>query len=181
MGCPSGTGWQLYFYSNKSDIKIKEAYIKGEPVYSAWFKPDGSLVAEQRWVDGNGVQHDLREDGSVKTKMPMVRGRAEGIATYFAADGSVEKYIEFKGGQPFSESKVSDYAAAMSALESAKDDYARWTALGRAAKESINAGKDEDARKFAEELERLAPQYTKDWNYGNAVQNFNIVLGRLAL
>jgi len=32
-----------------------------------------------------------------------------------------------------------------------------------------------------EELERLAPKYRKDWNYGNAVQDFNLVLGRLAL
>jgi hypothetical protein len=66
-------------------------------------------------------------------------------------------------------------------LKSAKDDYSHWVALNRAAKESLNQGHDAEAKSLAEELERLAPQYAKDWNYGNAVQDFNIVLGRLAL
>lgn len=73
------------------------------------------------------------------------------------------------------------YDQAMSELTLAKDNYGRWCALGHAAKESLNQGHDAEAKSLAEELERLAPQYAKDWNYGNAVQDFNIVLGRLAL
>jgi hypothetical protein len=73
------------------------------------------------------------------------------------------------------------YEHAMAELNAAKDQYSRWCALGYAAKESLNKGKDADAKLFAEELEHLAPQYPKDWNYGNAIQDFNIVLGRLAL
>ena len=73
------------------------------------------------------------------------------------------------------------YEHAMVELNAAKDQYSRWCALGHAAKESLNQGHDADAKSFAEELERLAPQYPKDWNYGNAIQDFNIVLGRLAL
>ena len=73
------------------------------------------------------------------------------------------------------------YDAAMTELTSAKDPYERWCALGRAAMESVNAGKDADAKKFAEELESLAPKHKDDWNYGNAIQNFNVVFGRLAL
>jgi len=70
---------------------------------------------------------------------------------------------------------------ALEALNSAKDDYERWAALGRAAKESLNQGHDAEAKALAEELQKLAPKYPKDWNYGNAVQDFNLVLGRLAL
>ena len=33
----------------------------------------------------------------------------------------------------------------------------------------------------ATELERLAPKYRNDWNYGNAVQDANQVLGLIAL
>lgn len=73
------------------------------------------------------------------------------------------------------------YNKAMEELNSSKDDYSRWCALNRAAKESLNQGHDPDAISFAEEMERLAPKYTKDWNYGNAIQDFNIVLGRLDL
>jgi len=103
-GKPRGTGWKLYFYDDTSNIKVKDAYVDGVPVYSAWFRPDGSFVAEQRWVDGCGVQYYLREDGSVKVKMPMVHGCANGVATYFTEDGSVEKYVVFKNGRPVSES-----------------------------------------------------------------------------
>ena len=78
-------------------------------------------------------------------------------------------------------SEPASYDKAMIELKTAKDDYSRWCALGHAAKESLNQGHDAEAKSLAEELERLAPQYPKDWNYGNAVQDFNIVQGRLAL
>lgn len=64
---------------------------------------------------------------------------------------------------------------------SAKAEYARWCKLGDAAKRSLARGRDADAKSFAEELEQLAQKYTKDWNYGNAIADYNIVLGRLAL
>lgn len=73
------------------------------------------------------------------------------------------------------------YQNAMRRLNGAKDQYERWVTLNAAAKESFNQGLDENAKSYAEELERLAPVYKNDWNYGNAVQDFNLVLGRLAL
>jgi hypothetical protein len=73
------------------------------------------------------------------------------------------------------------YDKAMSELAAAKDPYTRWCALNHAAKESFNQGRDEEAKALAEEMETLAPAYKNDWNYGNAIQDFNIVLGRLAL
>jgi len=57
----------------------------------------------------------------------------------------------------------------------------RFYALGDAAKESFNAGKIEDARNYAQELMRLSPTFQGNWNYGNAVQDVNLVLGRIAL
>ena len=76
---------------------------------------------------------------------------------------------------------VEAYKKAMSELAAAKDPYARWCALDHAAKESFNQGHDEEAYALAVEMQDMAPAYKKDWNYGNAVQDFNIVLGRLAL
>ena len=64
---------------------------------------------------------------------------------------------------------------------SEKVEYARWCKLGNAAKRSLTRGRDADAKSFAEELEQLSPKYTKDWNYGNAISDYNIVKGRLAL
>jgi hypothetical protein len=74
-----------------------------------------------------------------------------------------------------------NYVKAIAELKLATDEQSRFYALNRAAKSSLNQGQDTDAKCFAEELEQLAPKYKKDWNYGNAVQDFNIVLGSLAL
>jgi len=57
----------------------------------------------------------------------------------------------------------------------------RFYALDDAAKESFVVGNVEDARKYAAELLSLAPTYPNDWNYGNAIQDGNLVLGRIAV
>ncbi len=64
-------------------------------------------------------------------------------------------------------------------LTQAKTESDRFYALGRAAKESVGLGKTDDARKWATELGGLIPKYVKDWNYGNAIQDSNLVLGRI--
>lgn len=73
------------------------------------------------------------------------------------------------------------YEKAMAELKAAKDGNERFYALDDAAKESFRQNRESDARSFAEELAQLAPKYKGDWNYGNAVQDFNLVLGLLAL
>jgi len=73
------------------------------------------------------------------------------------------------------------YAAATNNLAKAQDEQSRFYELGRAAKESFNTGHVEDARKYADELIKLVPKYPKDWNYGNAIQDSNLVLGRIAV
>ena len=70
---------------------------------------------------------------------------------------------------------------AVKKLAAAKTQNERFYALNAAAKESFNGGKVEDARKYAQELMDLLPQFQGDWNYGNAVQDANLVLGRIAL
>jgi tetratricopeptide (TPR) repeat protein len=49
------------------------------------------------------------------------------------------------------------------------------------AKMAFSAGDMEKARTYATELLRQAPSRKGDWNYGNAIQHGNIVLGRIAL
>lgn len=66
-------------------------------------------------------------------------------------------------------------------LSVAKNGTERFYALSGAAKNALKKGKKDEARKYAEELEKLAPTFKDDWNYGNAIQNANLVLGRLAL
>jgi len=45
------------------------------------------------------------------------------------------------------------------------------------AKRALNAGETDKARTYAKQLLQTAPQYPKDWNYGNAIYYGNFVLG----
>lgn len=66
-------------------------------------------------------------------------------------------------------------------LATATTGEGRFYALDAAAKESLEVGKIEDARKYATELLALAPTFRGNWNYGNAIQDGNLVLGRIAV
>jgi len=66
-------------------------------------------------------------------------------------------------------------------LSVAATDEDRFYALDDAAKESFVVGKVEDARKYATELLAFAPKFESNWNYGNAIQDGNLVLGRIAV
>src|ERR1700759_1001104 len=66
-------------------------------------------------------------------------------------------------------------------LSGTANENEKFYALDDAAKQSFELGKIDDARKYAENLLTLAPKYKSDWNYGNAIQDGNLVLGRIAL
>ncbi|MGH7951000.1 MAG: hypothetical protein ACREFE_03645 [Limisphaerales bacterium] len=71
-------------------------------------------------------------------------------------------------------------AVAKQKLAEAANDEQRFDALDDAAKESFNVGNIGDADKYAGELLKLAPHFRDNWNYGNAIQDGNLVLGRIA-
>jgi hypothetical protein len=73
------------------------------------------------------------------------------------------------------------YHQAMNELAAAKGDKSRFYALDAAAKESFLAGHVEDARTFAKELLEISSRFKQDWNYGNAIHDGNLVLGRIAV
>lgn len=70
---------------------------------------------------------------------------------------------------------------AIAAINSASSENTKFYALNDAAKESFALGHVEDARRYANELLQMAPRFERDWNYGNAIQDGNIVLGRIAV
>lgn len=70
---------------------------------------------------------------------------------------------------------------ALMELNAAKTPDERFYALNDTAKQSFICGKLGDAQKYAQELLGLLPQFEKNWNYGNAVQDANLVLGRIAV
>jgi len=66
-------------------------------------------------------------------------------------------------------------------LSVATNEVERFYALNRAARNALRDGEIKKGEALAIELARLAPKYTNDWNYGNAIQDANQVLGRIAL
>ena len=70
---------------------------------------------------------------------------------------------------------------AMKELAAAKTPEERYYALNHVAKESFAVGNIREARKCGEELLALLPQLQGNSNYGNAVQDGNLVLGRIAM
>jgi hypothetical protein len=65
-------------------------------------------------------------------------------------------------------------------LAEANTDEKRFYALDGAAKESFNVGNIQDAQNYANELLKMATSFKANWNYGNAIQDGNLVLGRIA-
>ena len=65
-------------------------------------------------------------------------------------------------------------------LAAATNEADRFYALGPAAKRSFAAGAIDTARSNAEELLVLAPKFRGNWNYGNAIHDGNMILGRVA-
>ena len=73
------------------------------------------------------------------------------------------------------------YHRAKAELATAEQEFERFYALPDAALSSFELGHYSDADAYARELLALVPRYRQDWNYGNAVHDGHVVLGRLAL
>ena len=73
------------------------------------------------------------------------------------------------------------YAKATEELRAAENELFRFYALNDAAKAAFEVGKADEAKQHAQAAIDLAPKYRDDWNYGNAVHDGHMVLGRVAL
>jgi tetratricopeptide (TPR) repeat protein len=65
-------------------------------------------------------------------------------------------------------------------LEKADDEH-RFYELGALATSAFEAGETAKAQQYASELLLSAPKFKNNWNYGNALYQGNVVLGRVAL
>jgi outer membrane lipoprotein-sorting protein len=73
------------------------------------------------------------------------------------------------------------YREATERLGAAKDAGERFYPLDELAKAAFEIRKFDEARQYAREALRLAPQYQGHWSYGSAIHDGHMVLGRLAL
>jgi tetratricopeptide (TPR) repeat protein len=80
-----------------------------------------------------------------------------------------------------SENAKKSLAQMEKSLDLATSELEKFYTITDLAKNAYNAGDLNKAENYAKELLLMAPKYPKDWNYGNAIHNANIVLGRIAL
>ena len=94
-----GSGKTLYRY-DAGPVMLEEHYLAGRLKFSRWFRPDGTLIAETRWKNGNGVGYYLRQDGTVRFKCEHQGGLAHGLAVYYKEDGvTVDHAAEYRHGR----------------------------------------------------------------------------------
>lgn len=74
-----------------------------------------------------------------------------------------------------------DLREAKASLATRQDTYQRFTSLTAAELPAIECKDYGFARACATEALALAPQFRQAWNYGNAIHDSHVILGRLAL
>lgn len=104
QGVAHGTGEKVYNYKTGAP-KLREEYVDGKLVRSRWFRPNGALVQETNWTDGTGEGIYLREDGSIRMRIPYVKGIAEGDAKEYDEAGNMTKAVRYHAGQPVTKSE----------------------------------------------------------------------------
>src|SRR5262245_37172864 len=72
------------------------------------------------------------------------------------------------------------YSSARATLGAATTKETRFYALGDAAKAAIEVGKFQEGESLAKELLELANRFKDNWNYGNAIHDGHVVIGRVA-
>jgi predicted negative regulator of RcsB-dependent stress response len=99
---------------------------------------------------------------------------------FLQADNHTKRY-DSSFEKSYSKFASIELIRAESRFANASDEYAKWTAMDDMAVLLVDAGRLDEAEKFANQLLELAPKYEKDWNYGNAIHKGHISLGRIAL
>lgn len=115
------------------------------------------------------------QDLADQVKAALGRGDLD-LANRLSSDLMRGVFKQWKTVQPPSEEKL-----ARLEQKAPQNGRARFYALADLAKAAFDAGEPNKAEDYARELLSVAPEYEKDWNYGNAVFFGNMIVGRVAL
>jgi hypothetical protein len=90
-----------------------------------------------------------------------------------------------RGGNPQADGAATANEAGLQAPPDAsvrtQQSIERWYDLEEAASAALKAGRTDEALRDARELLAGATGRERNWNYGNAIHNGNVILGRIAL
>jgi TonB family protein len=108
---------------------------------------------------------------------------AKGIESDFVADVGEEmkaamRIQELTAAMPRTSAQV---LGDLEQQDSGAGGIKRFYALSDLAKGALDAGLNDKAQSYANEMLTMAARYPEDWNYGNAIYTGNTVLGMVAL
>jgi len=168
------------------------------------FVPSCSLVMAgsafgQQFLNADTIQTETNECRSIRSTMSMVPKEAPAndftvagalcgklAAALAAADEPATQqvghdlyFVLARMNKP--PATPAERLTAMEAAASGKTGAELFYALPRLAKAAFAAGDLDQAQTYATQLLEMASEYPNDWNYGNAIHDGNMVLGRVAL
>lgn len=115
------------------------------------------------------------QDLADQVKVALQRGDLD-TANRLSSDLMLGIFRQKRALEPNPQEKFAKFESAVP-----KTGSERFYALDRLAKAAFEAGDLSKAEAYARELLAAAPGYLKDWNYGNAIYDGNMVLGRVAV
>ena len=167
-----------------------EAQIAGLPYcgMDAVLDLDGYNEAKQLWLEqtrahaqnatilGHAAQFVSIQDQRLAEDLLKQAQKAEPDNPQWS-----EQLGQLYSRQPGNDAAVKSLAEYERAQAADDSEMSRFYRLDDLAKSAFNAGEMKKASEFAFELLKVAHKYSGDWNYGNAIQDANSVLGRIAL
>jgi hypothetical protein len=151
--------------------------LKVEKVFNA---KDGDTTFRAylvKWENQEVIVTDTisQSDYQVGDTMPVIV-----MKHYLSKEKNKSGLLGFEIGAPIR--PISKHLkTGVAGIREAKNEEERFYHLGRAAKELFEQGKIQEATQSAKELLQIAESYKGNWNYGNAIQDGNLVLGRIAV
>ena len=146
--------------------------------------------AKQLWLDqtkvnaqntiilGNAAQFFFIHDKDLAEDLLKQAQKVEPDNPYWSEQLGHLYALQNRHGDTKTIKSLEEYEKAQSADT---NELSRFQRLDSLAKSAFIAGEIERASQYANELLETAQKYPKDWNYGNAIDQGNNVLGRIAL
>lgn len=156
-----------------------EAYVHAK---SLWLQ-EAQTHAADKIVLRNAAQFFLVSDGETAREL-LEQAWALDSKDSQTSSALAQAYELEASHVSSAEEKVAIAKKALSVRESTFDqlpEEQRFDVLGDLGKSAFDASEPEKAQQYADELLKLAPKFENDWNYGNAIHEGNLILGRIAL
>jgi hypothetical protein len=100
VGCGgfNSTSQKEYRYSN-GNLQRQDTVSADETVLSStWYTVEGDILMRSSFINGNGSEIYLNDNGTVRRTVSYQNGKLHGIDVAFGHDGTIEKVVLWNDG-----------------------------------------------------------------------------------